>query len=218
MPEWPGAPISPAAFFEGWLPETAAELLAGDALPATELTVGIRIEAAEDGEGGEWTLSVREGRLHVAAEPRDAASLTIVQSLADWQGALWGERGGVLGRAAVAVLSGRATERLRAVTRARHSRFEALEPIQALEGLVRFVLTGDAGGDWSVAVKLGPGVIPDAATATVAIQAEDAAAIERGELAPLQAFMAGRIQVVGDMTLMMQLQAILMQVAEPPPR
>ena len=50
-------------------------------------------------------------------------------------------------------------------------------------------------------------------TATVTITAEDAAAMESGELNPMEAFMAGRIQVAGDMTLMMQMQAISMQAA-----
>ena len=37
--------------------------------------------------------------------------------------------------------------------------------------------------------------------------------MERGELDPMQAFMSGRLQVSGDMTLMMQMQAIQMQAA-----
>ena len=39
----------------------------------------------------------------------------------------------------------------------------------------------------------------------------------RGELDPMQAFMAGRVQVQGDMTLMLQMQAVLMQAMTPPP-
>ncbi len=50
-------------------------------------------------------------------------------------------------------------------------------------------------------------------TTTVSVSAADAAALERGELDPMQAFMAGRIQVAGDMTLLMQMQAIQMQAA-----
>jgi putative sterol carrier protein len=38
--------------------------------------------------------------------------------------------------------------------------------------------------------------------------------MERGELNPMEAFMAGRIKVAGDMTLMMQMQAIQMQAAQ----
>jgi putative sterol carrier protein len=37
--------------------------------------------------------------------------------------------------------------------------------------------------------------------------------MERGELNPMEAFMAGRIQVAGDMTLLMQLQSAQMQAS-----
>ena len=57
-------------------------------------------------------------------------------------------------------------------------------------------------------------------TTTVSIRAEDADALERGDLNPLEAFMGGRIQVAGDLSLLMQMQAIQMQLqaAAPTPR
>jgi putative sterol carrier protein len=64
-----------------------------------------------------------------------------------------------------------------------------------------------------VACKIGPGPIPEQATTTISSSAADAEALERGELDPMQAFMSGRMRVAGDMTLMMQMQAIQMQVA-----
>jgi putative sterol carrier protein len=73
------------------------------------------------------------------------------------------------------------------------------------------VVTGGPGGDWSVNFKLGPGPVPADPTTTVTIAAADADALERGELDPMQAFMSGKIMVAGDMTLMMQMQAIQMQ-------
>ena len=38
-----------------------------------------------------------------------------------------------------------------------------------------------------------------------------------GELDPLTAFMAGRVEVIGDMTLVLQMQAVLMQALMPGP-
>ena len=64
-----------------------------------------------------------------------------------------------------------------------------------------------------MAFKLGPGPIPPEPTATLSFTAEDAAALERGELDPMQAFMSGRIQITGDRTIVMQMQAIQMQAA-----
>ena len=82
-----------------------------------------------------------------------------------------------------------------------------------LSGVIRMVVADASAGDWSVAFKLGPGEIPAEDTTTVTISAEDAAAMESGALNPMEAFMAGRIQVAGDMALMMQMQAIQMQAA-----
>jgi putative sterol carrier protein len=40
--------------------------------------------------------------------------------------------------------------------------------------------------------------------------------MDRGELNPVEAFMAGRIQIAGDLTLVMQVQAIQMQATSAP--
>jgi putative sterol carrier protein len=47
-------------------------------------------------------------------------------------------------------------------------------------------------------------------TTTLTVSAEDAAAMERGELDPMQAFMAGRVLIAGDLALLMQMQAATM--------
>ena len=75
------------------------------------------------------------------------------------------------------------------------------------------VVSGGEGGDWAVGAKLGPGAIPEEPTSTISVSADDLAAMASGELNPLEAFMAGRIQLAGDVALVMQIQATLMQVA-----
>jgi putative sterol carrier protein len=81
------------------------------------------------------------------------------------------------------------------------------------------IVAGGAAGDWRVDFKLGPGAIPESPTTTVSIHAEDADQMQRGELNPMDAFMAGRIQLAGDLTLVMQLQAAQMQALQgTPPR
>ncbi|MCP3986696.1 MAG: SCP2 sterol-binding domain-containing protein, partial [bacterium] len=84
--------------------------------------------------------------------------------------------------------------------------------MQQLSGLIRIEVSGDT--PWSVGFHLGPGSIPEEATTTLSIAAEDAAAMAGGELDPMTAFMSGKIQVTGDMALMMQMQAIQMKVAQ----
>jgi len=215
MPDLPSSPIAAEEFLEDFVPNAFAEFAEGRLLPATDLALGFQLE----GEGGgEWVARVREGALDVAREASDEATVTLIQSVDDWRGALWEGRGGIFGRAVNGVLSGDALPALREAVGDSEPSFEPLEPIRSLDGLVRVVLAGDSGGDWSLAIKLGPGAIPDQASATVTIQAEDAVAMERGELDPLQAFMAGRIEVLGDMTLVLQIQAVLMPAMRPPPR
>ena len=86
-----------------------------------------------------------------------------------------------------------------------------MEQLAALGGLIQITVTEGEGGDWSTGFKLGPGALPDAPTTEVKIAAADAEAMQSGTLDPMQAFMSGKIQVIGDMALMMQMQAIAMQ-------
>jgi len=214
MPTLPSEPIPADEFLEEFVPAAFAELAGDRRLPETDLALGFRLVGAG---GGDWIYRVADGALAVESGDREAATLSVVQSVADWRGALWEGRGGIFGRVATGVLSGSAFAAIRDAAGDREPNLEALEPIRALDGLVRVVLAGDEGGDWSLAIRLGPGAIPAEPSATVTIQAEDAAAIERGELDPLTAFMAGRVEVIGDMTLVLQMQAVLMQALMPPP-
>ena len=89
----------------------------------------------------------------------------------------------------------------------------ALVELAKLSGLLRLVVTAEAGSSWSVGFKLGPGAIPAQATTTILIAEADAAALGRGELDPMTAFLSGKMRVEGDMTLMLQVQAVQMQAA-----
>jgi len=212
MPQFPPSPVSPSEFMEGFLPKAFAQ---SEALKASAKDLEARLGIKLEGEGGgEWVVHVVKGDVRVEREPRDAAAFTFVQSVGDWRGALWEGRGGAIGRQASALF--RPDQRPAASGPGGMGAAPtpaALAQMQALSGLMRMVVTGGEGGDWRVDFKLGPGAIPDEPTTTISLSAEDAAAMERGELNPMEAFMAGRIQVAGDMTLMMQVQMIQMQAA-----
>ncbi|MDH3211823.1 MAG: SCP2 sterol-binding domain-containing protein [Myxococcales bacterium] len=212
MPVFPTAPIPPSEFMEGFLPEAfAASGALRDSVKDLETRLGIKLE----GEGGgEWVVHVAKGGFRVEREPRDEAAFTFVQSVGDWRGALWEGRGGAIGRQASALF--RPDQWPAAAgpgAMGAPPTPAALAQMQSLSGLMRMVVTGGEGGDWRIDFKLGPGAIPDEATTTIRLSAEDAAAMERGELNPVEAFMAGRIQVGGDLTLVMQVQMIQMQAA-----
>jgi len=214
MAEFPASPLSPSEFFEKFLPEALASAELSDEVKAVELKLGVKLEGDD---GGEWLFVLTGGQLSVRPGSREEAAFTVVQTVADWRGALWEGRGGAIGKQASAVFRpdqglGQASTGGAAGMGGAPSP-AALAQMESLNGLIKLVVSGAEGGDWAVGFKLGPGEIPAEPTTTVTITAEDAAAMESGELNPMEAFMAGRIQIAGDMTLMMQMQAISMQVA-----
>ena len=211
MSEFPPCPVPPADLLERWLPEAFAEADLPDDVRNSDVRLGLCLEGAG---GGEWVLQIESGALRVLAAPRDETAFTFVQSVDDWRGALWEGRGGAIGQAAAGLFrpGARSAAAGPAGVGATPSP-AALEQMRALDGLVRIVVMGGQGGDFAVGFKLGPGAIPAQPSATLSLSADDAAAMQRGELDPLAAFMAGRIRVEGDMTLVMQMQAIQMQAA-----
>ena len=200
---------------EDYLPRAFAEPGSlRDSLAGLDTRIGVRLE----GEGGgEWVVHIEAGGLRVVAERRTQAAFSVIQSVRDWRGALWEGRGGAVGRQATAIFhaddlgaaEGSAGGLGRPPTPA------VLARMDRLDGLMRMVISGcDDGEDWRIDFKLGPGEIPPEPTTTITLRAEDAEALERGELNPLEAFMAGRIRVLGDVTLMLQMQAIQLELEQ----
>ncbi len=208
MPAFPSAPMPPSEYLQRYLPAAFDEARAPEAARELKIQLGVRLS----GEGGgEWLLDLEEGRVSVRPGSREQAAFSYVQSVEDWRGALWEGRGGLVGRGAAALFRPGASEVEAA------SRFVGdgalpgiLAALGELRGLVGVVVTHPR-GDWRVALQLGPGPIPAEPTTEVSVSAEDLDRMQAGELKPMEAFMAGRIRVTGDMTLMLQMQAAQMQ-------
>jgi len=210
MPEFPATPVMPTELLEDYLPAAFAE--SGDRAGAEGLDVKLGVALLGEG-GGEWIVHLGDGVMRVAAESRDDTSFTYVQSVDDWRGALWEGRGGAMGAQTSTLFRPGAREAAAGgAAMGAAPTPAALEQLRSLDGLIRMVVTGGDGGDWSVGFRLGPGAIPEDATTTVTLSAEDAEAMGRGELNPMEAFMAGRIQVEGDVGFVMQLQGAIMQL------
>jgi hypothetical protein len=201
----PPAGTPPKEFFEVHVPKAFAANPLPPEAQQVDLTLGVKLDGSG---GGEWRFHLKDGALKVQQGSTEEAAFTVLQSVEDWRGALWESRGGAFGKQSRALFEPGAAG---GGAPGGGMSPAALQQLQALRGVIKMVVTGGQGGDWAVAFKLGPGPVPDQATTTVSICAEDAAALERGELDPMQAFMSGRIQVAGDMTLLMQMQAIQMQ-------
>ena len=81
---------------------------------------------------------------------------------------------------------------------------------EEIDGIFKFVITGDAGGTWvvncrDVGVTEGDGD----AECTITVADENFVAIADGSMDAMQAFMTGLIQIEGDMGLAMKLQQVL---------
>lgn len=210
MSAFPDAPVPPATFME----EVVPQLFAASEPPPDLAEVDVRLGVRLDGDGGgEWVMHLRGGALEVSPGSRDEASFTVVQSVEDWRGALWEGRGGVFGEAAATLFRQGGAGGGASPVPGGAPDPASIAQLEALNGLIKIVVTGGEGGDWSTAFKLGPGEIPAEPTTTVQVTDEDARAMQSGELDAMQAFMGGKILVAGDMGLMMQMQAIAMQAA-----
>jgi hypothetical protein len=212
--ELPSPTIAPAEYLEVWLPRAFAEVGLPPGSEALDVALGLVLE----GEGGgEWVIRIAGGAVTVARGARDATPVTYVQRVADWRGALFSGAGGAVGEGAsrffrpdaLRAAGDSATQQLAAAPTP-----AALSELAKLEGVVRMEVTGGASGDWAVAFKLGPGAIPSEPTATLRMTAADADALSRGELDPMQAFLGGKVEVLGDMTIILQMQAAQMIAAE----
>jgi hypothetical protein len=210
MIAFPPSPIAPERFFAEFLPKALAEQGVPPGAELLEVKLGVELTGAG---GGEWLVHLANGSARVTKESRADAAFTVRQSVDDWRGALWEGRGGAIGKQSAALFRPGERPAPGPAGLGATPSPAALAQMRALDGVIRVVVSGGPGGDWQVDFKLGPGRIPDTPTTTVTLHAEDAEKMERGELNPMEAFMAGRIQLAGDMTLMMQMQAIQMQVA-----
>lgn len=210
MAEFPPTPVPPGQLIEGWLPGALAE---APLPPGSEsLDVKLGIQLAGEG-GGEWVLHLVQGRVRVERAPRDEAAFTYVQSVEDWRAALWGGRGGAIGEGAARFFRPGALAGVQPGQLGAAPTPAALVELAKLSGLLRIVVTADEGPPWSVGFKIGPGAVPEQATTTLSLTEADAAALGRGELDPMTAFLSGKMRVEGDMTLMLQVQAVQMQAA-----
>lgn len=214
MSDLPSPTLSPAEYLEEWLPRAFAEV----GLPPGSAGLDVALGLVLEGEGGgEWVIRIAGGAVSVTRGSREATPVTYVQRVADWRGALFAGAGGAVGEGASRFFRPRA---LRAAPEGATQQLAAaptpaaLGELSKLDGVVRMEVTGGPAGDWAVAFKLGPGAIPSEPTATLRMTAADAEALSRGELDPMQAFLGGQVEVLGDMTIILQMQAAQMIAAE----
>jgi hypothetical protein len=209
MPEFPRSPVSPAELIEKYLPAAFAATARPE--PAAALTLALGVQLLGE-NGGEWVLDLRGGDVFVRSGSRAETAFSYVQTVDDWRGALWEGRGGAIGRGAAALFRPGAPEVEAGIGLVGAGIPAAITALRELRGLLHVVVS-DSCGEWRVGLQLGPGEIPAKPTTEVCVSAADTDQMATGELKPIEAFMAGRIRILGDMGLVLQMQAAQMQAA-----
>jgi len=197
-------PPAPEVFFAERLPAqmnrqlaeqqeaAAAAQRALDGMRSVEAT--LRFDLRGPG-GGTWYVNLAGGRASAASAPAHPPFLSIVLDRADFE-PLWREVGdNVLGF--LGGVSGMGTPIK--LTRSR------VEQIASVKGTLLFELTGEGG--FRLVAHLGGDPPAEEAAAATAIRVDARAyrELRSGALQPQDAFLAGRIEVTGDMQLAMQL-------------
>jgi len=205
---FPARPVAPRVFVEDVIPALFVDLDLTDAERAVELQVGVVL--AGEG-GGAWTLHFVEGELGILESRRADCDFTIAQTVEDWRAALWEGRPAFVADALRVLLRPESipsdSPLAARVAAARRPDPRALAELRKLRGLVEIRVAGDA-SDWRLGIRFGPGPMPPRPDASIELAAEQAEAIRRGELHPLEALMTGELRLEGDLGLVLELQAI----------
>jgi hypothetical protein len=204
MKDFPVEPIPAHEFVEEHLPR----VLGAPALAAGAAGLRARLGLSLSGKGGGvWTLVLRNKGLEI--ESGGEAPLTVGMSAKDWRGALWEERGAAVGGfLAQAFGSGESRPSLGAPLR---FDIAVLDRLADLDATLRLVVTEGKGGDWSLDVRLGPGPVAGDPQLVLRASAACVDALAAGEQEVLTAIMTGRVRVEGEMSLLLQIQALLLQ-------
>ena len=86
------------------------------------------------------------------------------------------------------------------------------EKADGINAVILFDLSGDNGGQFWIrvadgAAESGEGAVEDPAM-TLKASADDWFAVSTGQMNPMQAFMTGKIKILGDMSLAMRMQTM----------
>lgn len=185
IPNPPPSDISPAEFFESWLP--AEYQRTSSALTSKPPNAVIGIELSGEG-GGAWTLTLEDGALTVTAAAADNANIALRQSVEDWRTITIHAASQGADPAAAASIDRLLTSPGLA------------QLVESVKGSMRFCVPGLGGRDFSAELVFGGASAPQA---TVTVSADTLEQIRSGALPAPQAYFTGLIQVEGDPTLFM---------------
>lgn len=193
--------ITPARFFEEWLPkqvENSRDLLETFA-GGLSFVVSVRVTGER---GGEWTVRLADGKPQFASGLDPQAVVTFIVSEENFIQSITGQLDDLRppARDATAI----DTSPIAIQQRAR----QVLAALKDIRGSLRAELD-DPNRGLGVTIKFG-GEMRDSPDCTIKIKMDHVRAIASGELDPQAAFMTGKVKIEGDSSLLMQLLAATM--------
>jgi SCP-2 sterol transfer family len=199
LPEIPNAPadITPEAFFGSWLPEQAENFKDMAAQFAGDIVAGMSIRVTGDG-GGEWTCSISKDGLKIDSGLNDDSPVTVIIDGASFKKAVTGE----------IKMSPPADAAVPSPEEAQAKIKDSIAAVKEIQGMMKYTIKYPEGDDFVSCIKFA-GPLKDEPDVGITMDKEDADALAAGELNPQAAFMAGKLQIEGDMTLLMQLAPLM---------
>jgi len=189
----PPSDITPAKFFEEWLPEEMSKSQGESAERTEPVTVGVTL----DGEGGgEWALRLEDGKLTVTSGAAESPKVALAQTVDDWRAIVVGDDGPI----DLAPPGASSTDFLFVDP-------EAQKLLAEINGSVTMEVANYNGRTWLMNVTFSGAREP---AATISVEAETYAQILSGALPGPQAFMTGQIKFGGDTALAMQVGMAMM--------
>jgi len=161
-----------------------------EAMRAVDATIRVDVDGPG---GGTFFLNIRAGRMSAEPTAAHAPFLTLLQDRRAFDRVA--REAGDSALALIGGLAGIAGEI--ALTRAR------VENLRAVDGLVRFEVTGEDG--FAIATHFGTAPVPSEAKTRIRLDTAVYHDLRSGALDPQSAFMNHQIQVEGDMSAAMQL-------------
>lgn len=183
-------PDTPGEYFTEVVPQQFAEAVAGHDEGPGSICFDLLGE-------GQWSLAVKDGKIDVC-EGRNEDTLVHIS----FEGKNWQESVSRLAHGGAGPLSGDGMGNILANP-------AIASTLKAAQGTLKLVTTSEEGDEW-VAITFG-GAEPNTEQprATLTMDSEIAAQMAKGEANPQELFMSGKIQIAGDMMMLMQLAPIM---------
>jgi hypothetical protein len=193
--------ITPARFFEEWLPsqvENSRDLMETFA-GGLSFVVSVRVTGER---GGEWTVRLADRRPEFASGLDPQAVVTFIVSEENFIQSITGQLDDL--RPPARDMATIDTSPAAIQQRAR----QVLAALKDIRGSLRAELD-DPNRALGVTIKFG-GEMKDSPDCTIKIKMDHVRAMASGELDPQAAFMTGKVKIEGDSSLLMQLLAATM--------